>query len=206
MTEPGSCGGHGGLPPELRALALLALDRLEPAVERLRDLPANAPAPGAAVCASCPLCAVLSVLRGERPEMAARLVEHASGLVALLRATLLTTAPAGGTPEPPPASGPSGPGESRGPAGRVDPYGWSSPPDEQDGSAGPLPVDADPPAGAPTGVEPGCRCGGEDQPRARSRSNGDQPVNQSATTASRTTGAGLPGRGGRPVQRIPVTR
>jgi len=206
MTAPGSCGGHGGLPPELRALALLALDRLEPAVERLRDLPATAPAQGAAVCASCPLCTVLSVLRGERPEMAARLAEHATGLLTLLRATLLTTAPAGETPEQPPASGPSGPGESRDPTGRVDRSGRSSMPDEQDGSAGPRPGDADPPAGAPTGFEPGRTCGGEDQPRARSHGNGDQPGVRSATTVSRTAETGRPGRGGRPVQRIPVTR
>lgn len=39
-------------------------------------------------CAWCPLCAVVAVLRGERPELAARVVEQAAQLVALLRAVL----------------------------------------------------------------------------------------------------------------------
>jgi hypothetical protein len=34
------------------------------------------------------VCAVLAVLRGERPELAARLAEQAGGLVAVLRAAL----------------------------------------------------------------------------------------------------------------------
>jgi hypothetical protein len=196
MTAPGSCGGHGGLPPELRALALLALDRLEPAVERLRDLPADAPARGAAVCASCPLCAVLSVLRGERPEMAARLAEHATGLLTLLRTALLTTpTPStdpptgrGEAPEQTPASRSARPGESCVSTGRVDGSGRSTVPGEHDGR----------PAfhgGDPAGGEPG-----SDEARA-----GDRPGVRSAA-APQTPDGRPPGHGGRTVQRIPVTR
>ncbi|MGW5706656.1 hypothetical protein [Amycolatopsis japonica] len=36
----------------------------------------------------CPLCAVVGVFRGERPEFVARLLEQAAQLVALLRAVL----------------------------------------------------------------------------------------------------------------------
>lgn len=39
-------------------------------------------------CGWCPLCAVVAVVRGERPDVAARLIEQAAHLVALLRAVL----------------------------------------------------------------------------------------------------------------------
>ncbi|ASR35388.1 hypothetical protein BAY61_10700 [Prauserella marina] len=39
-------------------------------------------------CDWCPLCAVVAIARGERPELAARLAEQAAQLVALLRAVL----------------------------------------------------------------------------------------------------------------------
>lgn len=39
-------------------------------------------------CIWCPLCAVVAMVRGERPELAARVLDHAAELVALLRAVL----------------------------------------------------------------------------------------------------------------------
>jgi hypothetical protein len=39
-------------------------------------------------CGWCPLCAIVAVVRGERPEFAARLLEQAAQLIALLRAVL----------------------------------------------------------------------------------------------------------------------
>ncbi|KAA9151567.1 hypothetical protein FPZ12_038870 [Amycolatopsis acidicola] len=39
-------------------------------------------------CGWCPLCAVVAVVRGEKPEFAARVVEQLAQLVALLRAVL----------------------------------------------------------------------------------------------------------------------
>nr|WP_051792472.1 hypothetical protein [Amycolatopsis jejuensis] len=39
-------------------------------------------------CGWCPLCAIVAVVRGERPEFVARLLEQAAQLVALLRAVL----------------------------------------------------------------------------------------------------------------------
>ncbi|WP_410609173.1 hypothetical protein [Amycolatopsis sp. lyj-109] len=39
-------------------------------------------------CGWCPLCAIVAVVRGERPELVARLAEQLAQLVALLRAVL----------------------------------------------------------------------------------------------------------------------
>jgi hypothetical protein len=94
-----------GVGEELRALLVAALDRVEPALDRLRSEPAGT---DTGTCATCPVCAVIAALHGERPELAGRLAEHAAGLVAVLRAALEegasppadTPAPA---PEPPPA-------------------------------------------------------------------------------------------------------
>ncbi|WP_442788359.1 hypothetical protein [Amycolatopsis sp. NBC_01286] len=44
--------------------------------------------PEASACGWCPLCAIVAVVRGERPEFAARLLEQLAQLVALLRAVL----------------------------------------------------------------------------------------------------------------------
>jgi hypothetical protein len=103
-----SCGGHAGLSDDLRALALTAIDRIGPVLDRMRDEPA--PPPGARpgrTCGVCPLCAVISALRGERPELAARLAEHAAGMLAVLRAGLEdgTPAPAEPSSEPAPPPG-----------------------------------------------------------------------------------------------------
>ena len=84
MTTPG-CETHTGLPSELRALALAALDRLEPAVDRLRTEPTTS---ANGTCAGCPVCALIAVLRGDRPELAARLAEQVGGALAALRAAL----------------------------------------------------------------------------------------------------------------------
>ena len=43
---------------------------------------------GGSACGWCPLCAIVAVVRGERPEFAARLLEQLAQLVALLRAVL----------------------------------------------------------------------------------------------------------------------
>ena len=74
--------GCAGLPGELRAVVLLALERVTPLLESLVSEPATGPSS----CANCPVCAVLAALRGERPELAVRLAEQASGLVTALRA------------------------------------------------------------------------------------------------------------------------
>jgi hypothetical protein len=101
VTAQEGCGGHAGVGEELRVLVLTALDRIDPVLDRMRSEQAGDAQQG---CASCPVCAVVAALRGERPELAARLAEHAAGLVAVLRAALEdgTAAPAAaGTPGTP---------------------------------------------------------------------------------------------------------
>jgi hypothetical protein len=105
------CDGHPGFGSELRALALAALDRLEPAVHRLRD--ERPPTPSAPACVGCPVCAVLAVLRGERPEPALRMGEQLSELLAVLRTALEEGDPAGARPDSPPTPDPA-----RSPSGR----------------------------------------------------------------------------------------
>lgn len=99
----GCCGGHARMSEDLRGTALQLLERLRGAVEPLRTDGASgepgpvppgtpgddAPPPGSAgACTACPVCALLAVLRGERSELAGRLVEHAATLLALLTAML----------------------------------------------------------------------------------------------------------------------
>ncbi|MHA6795355.1 hypothetical protein ACVGVM_17850 [Pseudonocardia bannensis] len=115
QDEPGcrQHGAHAGLAGELRAFAITALDRLQPALERIR---AEAAEPGdpaepsatPASCAVCPICALIAALRGERPELATRLADQVSGLLAVLRSALDEGA---GAPGPGPAepAGPTGP-------------------------------------------------------------------------------------------------
>jgi hypothetical protein len=83
-----ACGhGRDRLVDELRAVALLALDRLRDAVQAPDD------------AAPCPLCAALAAVRTDRPDLAGRLTEHATGLATALRDALAETAPSS-----PPAS------------------------------------------------------------------------------------------------------
>lgn len=92
MSAPGSgtrCGGHPWLTGETRQLAEQLLDHVEPWVQRLReDRPEDSTDPMPASCTWCPLCALVATLRGERPELAVRLAEHASGLLAAAREAL----------------------------------------------------------------------------------------------------------------------
>jgi hypothetical protein len=93
-----SCPGHTDLAEELRDYAGEALDLLQPWVDRVREQDVGAD-PEPAVCASCPVCAVITVLRGGRSELAVRLAEHAAGWLAVLRTALEEGA---GTPSAPP--------------------------------------------------------------------------------------------------------
>ena len=106
----GTCGAHDRLGADLRGTALVLLERLRAAVEPMRD--GTSPEPGSAgACQSCPVCAVLAVLRGERSELAARLAEHTTGLVAVLVAMLEAEEPGPqARPDPPPRTGQPPPG------------------------------------------------------------------------------------------------
>lgn len=94
VTAPG-CGTHAGLGTELRAVAVLLLDRVAPVLERARTGAPQSPQ----ACAACPVCAVVALMRGEHPELAKRLAEHAAGLLDALQSALDQPA----EPAPPPA-------------------------------------------------------------------------------------------------------
>jgi hypothetical protein len=115
------CGGHGTLAEELREYAGGALDALEPWLARVRDSEPDPAAPEPDSCTVCPLCAVLTVLRGGRSELAVTLAEQASGLLTVLRAAL-EEGQGGGHPaghQPPrPGQNPPRPGQNPGNAGR----------------------------------------------------------------------------------------
>ena len=82
------CGGHDGMAEELRAHATGVLNLLEPWINQVRDAPPPRAGETPVTCASCPLCALMALLRGERSEMAVRVAEQAAGLMAVLRAAL----------------------------------------------------------------------------------------------------------------------
>ena len=56
-------------------------------------------ATGAPECRYCPLCTAIAVLRGDRPEVTAKLAEAGTALMAALRAAF-DTHPAGATEQP----------------------------------------------------------------------------------------------------------
>lgn len=99
MSSSGSsseCGAHGNTSAEVRALAESLAEALEPWAQRLRRAAEEAAGerdaqPDAEVpdtCLWCPVCAAVGLLRGERPELAARLAEHGVGLLSALRELL----------------------------------------------------------------------------------------------------------------------
>lgn len=112
MTETGpgngtanGCGGHTGLGDlggEFRTVLLDAIERVGPLLDAAGTGPPDAST--ATTCAVCPVCALLAALRGERTELSIRLAEHASGLLAVLRAALEE-----GGPGPSDSGPPSGP-------------------------------------------------------------------------------------------------
>ncbi|MDT7749586.1 MAG: hypothetical protein QOD96_3248 [Pseudonocardiales bacterium] len=178
MSERG-CPGHASLADDLRDYAGGALDLLEPLVERIREqVPGDGAEPEPASCAVCPVCALITVLRGGRSELAVRLAEHAAGLLAVLRAALEEGGGSLGTPPHRPAGAPA---EDR-PAApdRAPPPDPAAPPPAQHPAAGTQP---------PTG--PGQR------PPA--------PPYRPSPPRHRPMPRGGP-RGGRVVQHIEITR
>jgi hypothetical protein len=84
---------------EFKLLLGVLADRAEPWLTKLATTPDGAEHTPA-TCGWCPLCAGMAVLRGDRPELAVRAAEHASGLLAVLRASLAERPPAAPESEP----------------------------------------------------------------------------------------------------------
>ncbi|MFC5140921.1 hypothetical protein ACFPK1_21985 [Actinomycetospora rhizophila] len=84
---------------------------------RLGMRPPQSPGP----CSWCPVCALVAALRGEQPELTARLAEQASGLMVLLRLMVQAHQEPAHTHAPPPPA----PDRTRGPGtGDRPPAGW----------------------------------------------------------------------------------
>jgi hypothetical protein len=215
VSERG-CPGHANLADDLRDYAGGALDLLEPLVDRIREQVPDGAEPEPASCAVCPVCALITVLRGGRSELAVRLAEHAAGLLAVLRAALEEGGGSLGAPpqrpagdrfapgrptadrpaeHDPTASDPtaSDPGEDRRASG--DPAE-----DRRTPHAAPAPA-SPPPAHHSTAAATGA---GAQQPSAPGQRPGVQPYRPSAPPRHRPTARG-PARG-RVVQHIEVTR
>ncbi|WP_158882653.1 hypothetical protein [Amycolatopsis anabasis] len=97
MTERDeSQAGQDGasLAEEIRLLVDMVMDRAAPWLDDVLAAGHGAaeadqtPHDEQRTCGWCPLCAIVAVVRGERPEFAARVLEQAAQLVALLRAVL----------------------------------------------------------------------------------------------------------------------
>ncbi|MGH3452168.1 MAG: hypothetical protein ACRDQW_15895, partial [Haloechinothrix sp.] len=139
--QPAGNDTVAGLAQEIRLLVDMVVEHSAPWLEGIiaaghggtehrgaaEDGADDARPPGAG-CGWCPLCAVVAVVRGERPEFSARALEQAAQLVALLRAVLADRwYPEGGVHMPgfrPEAKPPAAPGD-----GSADvPLWWSEPP------------------------------------------------------------------------------
>ncbi|WP_086821204.1 hypothetical protein [Allokutzneria sp. NRRL B-24872] len=82
---------------ELRQLLDAVAQRAEPWLRKIAE--GKPDAEHSATCTWCPLCAAISLARGERPELAAKAAEHLSGLLTVLRASMEPQSPEP-TPEP----------------------------------------------------------------------------------------------------------
>lgn len=90
MSEEDEAAGPK-LAEEIRLLVEMVVEKAAPWLEGVVAAGHGDPdqaKPDASACGWCPLCAIVAVVRGERPEFAARLLEQLAQLVALLRAVL----------------------------------------------------------------------------------------------------------------------
>ena len=103
-------GSHGDIGPELRQLAQLILDRLDPAVRAAAALAAGS---GEGPCQQvwCPVCALVALINGEQHPLLDTLGEHSVALLAIVRAMLKVDDPGApaAAPSPPPPDRPTGP-------------------------------------------------------------------------------------------------
>ena len=97
--EPAGGAARAAVVEELRALGLLALDRLDPLVDRLTEAVSTAPDQAVSAasgpvgtpehrCTSCPVCVAFADVRTVHPDALAQVARHAAGLMTALRAVL----------------------------------------------------------------------------------------------------------------------
>lgn len=108
MTAP-----HPDLGPELRALAQLILDRLDPTLRAAAAFAADGEA-GKCEQVWCPVCALAALVSGQQHPLLTVVAEHSVALLAVIRAmvddnTPNGDGPRGPAPEPPPGNGDQAP-------------------------------------------------------------------------------------------------
>jgi hypothetical protein len=118
-ARPGHAAAAGdghAVVAELRGLALLVLDRLDPLLARLRDAVADDVRPGdagdrepaadsrsgATPCTACPICAALAAVRRDHPDLGTRLAASATELAGALREAIADDAAGHPPPQPRP--------------------------------------------------------------------------------------------------------
>ncbi|MBE1548808.1 hypothetical protein GGC64_002832 [Mycobacterium sp. OAS707] len=112
-------GSHADIGPELRQLAQMILDKLDPAV-RLAAARAAGTGDAAGKCQQvwCPVCALAALVAGEQHPLLDVIAEHSVALLTVVRAVLENGANGAPGPtgpgEPPPASPPPPPGPNGG--------------------------------------------------------------------------------------------
>jgi hypothetical protein len=109
--EPARGAAREAVVEELRALGMLALDRLDPLVVRLNEAVSTAPEPAVSTapdpaatpehrCTSCPICAAFTDVRTGQGDALAQVARHAAGLLTALRAVLAQDGRDGPAPAP----------------------------------------------------------------------------------------------------------
>jgi hypothetical protein len=129
VTDPGS-----RLAEELRLLVDAVAERAGPWLDRVAASSHEehaAAQPGSGVCAWCPLCALLAVIRGEPSELATRGLDRLADLVALLRAVLADRWEPGVPHMPGFKPAPGRPADTGAPAGSRPPAGSGTPTDDR---------------------------------------------------------------------------
>ncbi|MBP1822276.1 hypothetical protein [Mycobacterium sp. OAE908] len=112
-------GSHADIGPELRQLAQMILDKLDPAV-RLAAARAAGTGDAAGKCQQvwCPVCALAALVAGEQHPLLDVIAEHSVALLTVVRAVLENGANGAPGPtgpgEPPPESPPPPPGPNGG--------------------------------------------------------------------------------------------
>ena len=134
-----SSSGHADFGPELRELAQVILDKLDPAVRSAAAMAAES-LRGPSRCEQvwCPVCALAALVSGEQHPMLAVIAEHSVALMTLLRTMTAD-------PKVPPA-----PGESSVSEGEPGPEPVSDPTPTTNGRYQPIPIVVE-----PIVVEPG---------------------------------------------------
>lgn len=93
---------HSDIGPELRQLAQLILDRLDPAVRAAATMASEAlRGPGRCQQVWCPVCALAALVSGEQHPMLTVIAEHSVALMAAVRAMAADPRPESAEATPP---------------------------------------------------------------------------------------------------------